>query len=104
MFSAFKNLEVCFNSTAGCGWRELAPFINGILKNLVVIGLLAAACMISYAGFILLQGLGDANARSRARSIFINVVIGLIILYGAYFIVDLILTKMFVNPSFREFI
>lgn len=104
MFTAFKSLEQCFNSSRGCGWKELAPFVNGVLKNLLVIGLIVAALMTSYAGFVLLQGRGDAGARSKARSIFMNVVIGLIILYGAYFIVDLILTKLLIQKDFRQFI
>ena len=104
MFSAFKNLQGCFQSVQGCGWKELAPFVNGILKNLIIIGMLAAAIMTSYAGWVLLSGFGNPAARSRARNIFINVIVGLIILFGAYFIVDLILTKLFIDRSFREFI
>lgn len=104
MFNAFNNLKECFNSIKGCGWVELAPFVNAILKNLVIIGLLIAAIMVSYAGWTLLEGLGSAEARSGARRILINVVIGLIILFGAYFIVDLILTKLFVDPEFRGFL
>lgn len=60
-----------------------------------------AACTIAYAGYTLFQGRGDAGARSKARSILIGVVIGCIILFSAYFIVDLILTKLLVTKDFR---
>lgn len=103
MFNFFEPLQKCFQDKVGggCGWEEIEPFVNGILKNLIVIGLFVAVCMVSYAGFVLFQGFGDAGARSKARHIFMSVIIGLVILFGAYFIVDIILTNLLVKP-FKE--
>jgi len=50
----------------------------------------------------LFKGFGDASARSKARRIFMNVIIGLIILFGAYFIVDTVLTKLTVTQPIRQ--
>lgn len=97
MFKFFEPLKVCFEANTGCGWKEIEPLVSGILKNLILVGMFVAVCMVSYAGFVLLKGFGDAGARSKARHIFMSVVIGLIILFGAYFIVDLILTKLTVT-------
>lgn len=102
MGNFFKSLQTCFNSTAGCGWKELEPLVSGILKNLIIIGLFCAAIMVSYTGWILFKGMGDAGARSKARAKLINIVIGLIILLSAYFIVDLVLTQIGVTEEFRQ--
>lgn len=99
-FNTLKN--GCFQSNKGCGWNEIEPLANGILKNLIIIGMFVAVCMISYTGWILFKGRGDPGARSKARAKLINIVIGFIILLSAYFIVDLILTKLGVDPSFRQ--
>ncbi|MES2985541.1 MAG: hypothetical protein V4686_00240 [Patescibacteria group bacterium] len=92
----------CFGEQAGCGWKELEPLVTGILKNLLIIGMFIAAVMISYTGWILFKGMGDPSARSKARAKLINIVIGLIILFGAYFIVDLVLTQLGVKGDYRK--
>ena len=92
MKNYFSNLKACFNNdTGGCGWDELKYFFNDILKSLIVIGMFVAAIMISYAGWVLLSGQGSPTSRSKAKKIFITVVGGMVLLLGAYFIVDLIL-------------
>ncbi len=97
----FLQLE-CFKANAGCGWAELQPLVNGILKNLLIIGMFVAAVMISYTGWILFKGMGDPAARSKARAKLVNIVIGCIVLFSAYFIVDLILNKLNVKPEIRQ--
>lgn len=107
MKNFFANFQDCFNNiTGGCGWDQIGFIFNDILKTLFVIGLFAAAAMISYAGWLLLSDQGSPASRGKAKTIFKDVVIGLVLLFGAYFIVDLILTKVgftdragFVEPS-----
>jgi Type IV secretion system pilin len=99
MFNFFNSLQGCFGSNSGCGWKQLEPLVTAILKNLILIGMFVAVSMVSYAGFVLLKGFGDASARSKARHIFMSVIVGLIILFGAYFIVDTILTKLLVDKG-----
>lgn len=109
MKSFFSNLKACFNNnTGGCGWNEISFIFNDILKALFVIGLFVAAVMVSYAGWLLLSQQGNPASRARAKKIFIDIVIGLVLLFGAYYIVDLILAKVgftdrggFVQPSQR---
>ena len=99
----FKSLERCFaNKTGGCGWNEIAFLAENILQALIYVGLFAAGCMVAYAGWLLLSKGGSNEARSKAKKIFRNAVFGLILLLGAYFIVDLILTQLGVTPAFRK--
>lgn len=99
----FKNLEKCFsNKTGGCGWNEISSLAENVLQALLYIGLFAAGCMVAYAGWLLLSKKGSPEARGKAKKIFQNIVMGLILLLGAYFIVDLILTQIGVTPEFRK--
>lgn len=102
LFAQLTGENGCFNKQEGCGWNELTFIFNDILKSLIVVGLFAAACMVAYAGFTLLKGQGDPGAQKKARKIFKNIVLGLILLFGAYFVVDLFLTQLGVAPEFRE--
>lgn len=92
----------CFSSQKGCGWTELEPLVSAILKNIIIIGMFVAAIMVSYAGWELFRGYGNPASRSKARHILMSVVVGSIILFGAYFIVDLILTKLNVTKEIRQ--
>lgn len=108
----FKSLQDCFASTAqdaaakgkpvGCGWNEISFLAQNILQALIYIGLFAAGCMVAYAGWLLLSKGGSNEARTKAKKIFKNIVLGLILLLGAYFIVDLILTQIGVTPEYRK--
>lgn len=101
----FSNFHDCFNSEAGCGWKEIGFIFDDILKALFVIGLFVAAVMVSYAGWLLLKGQGDSGSRTKAKNIFKDIIIGMILLFGAYYIVDLVLTKVgFDNESRAGFV
>ncbi|MES2623153.1 MAG: hypothetical protein V4576_01965 [Patescibacteria group bacterium] len=103
MGNFFKTLkDGCFQAQNGCGWTDIQPLVTGILKNLIAIGMFVAAFMVAYAGWTLFRGQGEPAARSKAKHILISVVIGSIILMGAYFIVDLILTKLQVSQEIRN--
>lgn len=101
-FAQLTGENGCFNKQEGCGWNEVSFIFNDILKSLIYIGVFAAACMVAYAGFTLIKGYGDPAAVKKARKIFKNIVLGMILLLGAYFIVDLFLTQLGVAPEFRE--
>lgn len=105
-FANFNGENGCFNTSGGCGWKEIGFIFDDILKVLFVIGLFVGACMVSYAGWLLLSQQGSSAARGKAKNIFKQVVLGCVLLFGAYFVVDLILSKVgftdrggFVEPS-----
>lgn len=90
----FSSVSSCANQPGGCGWSAISFIFNDILGILMSIGLTAAIIMVSYAGFVLLKGQGDPSARSKAKKIFKDIILGLILLFGAYYIVDLILVRV----------
>lgn len=72
-----------------CGFKDFITLINNvitfILKYMVVP---IAAIMFAYAGFLLITAGGEAaGARTKAKNIFMNALIGLIIAVGAWLIV-----------------
>ncbi len=78
-----------------CNWDQLMTLVDNILNfllNVMVIPI--AAIMFAYAGFLLVTSGGDPGRRSKAKSIFINVLIGLIIAVGAWALVKLLLTTL----------
>lgn len=108
----FPSLSACFGSEnksgplaanqGGCGWAELGPIINELLKNVMLLGVFIATIMIFYAGYVLVSKQGSAEARTQVRKIFIGIVIGMILLVGAYYIVEFILDTLNVSDEYRK--
>lgn len=105
----FESLSICFGNdpsnklnNGGCGWKELGPIINELLQNIILLGIFIATIMIFYAGFVLVKGEGSADSRSRVKAIFLNIIIGMVLLVGAYYIVEFILDTLGVNPELRQ--
>jgi len=74
-------------------------YITGFLK-LVVPSL--ATIMIAIGGMMLIFGTGKPETVSQAKSLLKAVIIGLIIIYGAWLIVDVLLSAFSVNKSFLQ--
>lgn len=100
----FPSLSACFGKQhyGGCGWAELGPIINQLLSNILMLGLFIAVLMIFYAGYILVNGQGSAESRSRVKKIFIGIVIGIILLVGSYYIVEFVLDTLGVKNDYRK--
>lgn len=104
----FESLSICFGTDiatrlkGGCGWKELSPIVTELLQNIILLGIFIATLMIFYAGFILVQGQGSDTARSKAKKIFWGILIGMILLVGAYYIVEFILDTLNVSDELRK--
>ncbi len=104
----FSKLNACMGTSiqarqkGGCGWAELGPIINELLSNILLLGIFIAVIMIMYAGYILVNGQGSPDSRSRAKKIFIGIVIGMILLVGSYYIVEFVLDTLGVSNDYRN--
>lgn len=80
--------------TTGCGWNELMTLVNNVITFILEYMVIPiAAIMFFYAGFLMITAGGEAaGARTKAKSIFTNAVIGLIIAVAAWLIVRTILS------------
>jgi len=74
------------------GWNQLMQLINNVV-NFILFRLVVpiAAIMFAYAGFELLTAGGEVSKMSKAKKIFMNVAIGLIIAAAAWLIVHTVL-------------
>jgi hypothetical protein len=75
-----------------CGISHLFILINNLLEFILIYLVLPIATVIlMYAGFKLLFSGGDTHARSEAKSMFWNVVKGVVFIAGAWLIVNTLL-------------
>lgn len=76
-----------------CGFNDFMTLINdGISFILRTMVLPIAAIMFAYAGFLMVTSGGSTEARGKAKNIFSNTVLGLVIAVAAWLIVKSILS------------
>lgn len=77
----------------GWGWNELLLLLDNLITFMLkFMAIPIAAIMFAYAGLLLVTAGGEAaHAREKAKGIFLNAVIGLIIAVSAWLIVSTIL-------------
>ena len=75
-----------------CGFNDLFSMVNKVINFvLFVMAVPIAAIMFAYAGFMLVTSGGSSEQKSKAKSVFFNVAVGLIIAAAAWLIVHTIL-------------
>lgn len=76
-----------------CGFKDIMKLINTVIKFLLQdIVLPLAAIMFAYAGFELLTSGGSTEKKSKAKKIFTDVAIGLVIIVAAFLIIQTVLS------------
>ncbi|MFZ2072162.1 MAG: hypothetical protein WAV10_00550 [Minisyncoccia bacterium] len=89
----------------GCGFAELICLVNNFIQFILFrMAVPIAAIMFAYAGILLIFSGGDTSKRSKAKSIFANVAIGLIIAIAAWLIVETILTLLGYDQSWTTWL
>lgn len=80
--------------TPNCGFNDLLTLVNNVINFILKFMVIPiAAIMFAYAGFLLITAGGEAaHARTKAKEIFTNAIIGLIIAVAATLIVKMILS------------
>jgi hypothetical protein len=106
----FSSLSACFGNddpskkiySGGCGWAQIGPIVSELLHNVILLGVFVAVIVIMYAGYVLVKGQGSSDSISSAKKIFMNIVIGMMLLVGAYYIVKFILDTLGVSGVYRQ--
>ena len=76
-----------------CGFKDIMELINTVIKFLLQdIVLPLAAIMFAYAGFELVTSGGSTEKKSKAKKIFTDVAIGLVIIVAAFLIIQTVLS------------
>jgi len=79
---------------AGYGTCEMVSLVNNLIQFIVQMGTLVAVLVFVYAGFIMVTSQGDASKLSRAKGLFVNVVIGFVLILASFLIVNTILAGL----------
>jgi len=91
--------EKCRASAATtCGICDIAQLVQNVINAGIYIAIFLSAVLFAYAGWQYITAGGQEGKATEAKKIFWNVGIGLVLVLGAWLIVDLIM-KMLVNQS-----
>ena len=76
-----------------CGWKDLMSLVNRTVNFiLVILSLPIATIMFAYAGFLMMVPGGEsAGKKTKAKNIFFNTVIGLLLVAGSWLIIHTLL-------------
>jgi len=74
-----------------CGTCEFVKLTNNVIKFIIFFASIVAVLIFIYAGFRLVTSGGDTGALTKAKSTFISVIIGYVILLASFLIVDTLL-------------
>jgi hypothetical protein len=88
------------SSEKQCDFRDLLAQIDHLVSLLLYVAVLLSVISFVYAGFKLIFSGGNEDALKHAKHIFVNVLIGLVLAYGAWIIVHFITTTLGVNPNY----
>jgi len=84
-----------------CGVCDIAQLAQNILNTAIYLAVFLSAVLFAWAGFESVTAGGNAEKVGHARSIFTNVVIGLVIMLAGWLVVDTLmktLTKGSLGP------
>ncbi len=83
-----------------CGFKDFMNLVDRFIKLLLYVAVLLAVISFIYAGFRLLFSGGNEEAVKHAKHIFWNVVVGLVLVYGAWLIIHFIVVTLGVNEGY----
>jgi hypothetical protein len=88
-----------------CGYDEFMALVSRVIKFILFdLAIPIAAIMFFYAGFLMVTAGGEsAGARTKAKNIFTNTLIGLALATGAWVIIHTLLSILGYNGSWIGF-
>ena len=77
-----------------CTFNDVIELAQAIANKVVLFGLLLSPFIFAWAGWLYLTSGNNPGNRKKANGIFVNVLIGLAIMLGAWLVVKLVLTAL----------
>ncbi|OHB08539.1 MAG: hypothetical protein A3I86_02715 [Candidatus Zambryskibacteria bacterium RIFCSPLOWO2_02_FULL_39_14] len=94
------NLIVCGTDALGeCTLSDLVTLLQRLINALIIISTFLATIAFAYAGFLLLTSGGNEGSKTKAKDIFIKVLMGYLWILGAWLIVYTI-SSVLLRPGF----
>jgi len=85
-----------------CNLESFVVLIQNILNFLVYLAVICAALLFSWAGWLYLTNSQNPGNIEKAKKVFWNVVIGLVIIIGAWLLVDTLLNTLLDKGQFQN--
>lgn len=94
LFTFSQGLVPCDGSSNNpCDYNSFITLINNVVNFIVIyLAIPLAAIAFAYAGFLFLTSAENPGKRTQAKSIFVNVLIGLLLVGGSYLIIKTVLS------------
>lgn len=87
------------NRDGGCpSICSLAQLAQNILNAAIYLAVALSAVLFAWAGFLYLTNVGNPGGVSRAKEVFANVFIGLIIIVASWLVIDIVM-RAFLGAS-----
>ena len=103
--SLAQGLVPCDNTKIPCDFNALMKLINIVINFILYfMAIPIAAIMFAYAGFLMITAGGEAaGARTKAKTIFTNAIIGLVLAAACWLIIKTILSILGYNGAWIGF-
>ena len=95
-----NGLVPCDGVDIPCDFTQIIQLINNLIEFILLMILPISAIMFAYAGFLLMTQGSKSGSRDKAKQIFINVGIGIVLVLGAWLIVATILNTLGVPDAY----
>jgi hypothetical protein len=83
------NIQSIFGPTKDNGFLTLGSLVNVLLPNILTIAGIIAFLAVIVTGLKVISSSGDAKAQESSKGAFTAAMIGLIIIFGAYFFIQI---------------
>lgn len=91
VFASAATIVPCTGGDA-CKACHLIELANNIINFLIVISVLIASILFAWAGFIMVTSAGNMSKVKKAKDIFVDVLIGIIIVLSGWIIVNTVMS------------
>jgi TRAP-type C4-dicarboxylate transport system permease small subunit len=83
------------NVVGGCkSICDLAQLAQNVLNDAIYIAVFLSAVLFAWAGFKYLTNVANSGEVSRAKEIFVNVAVGLVIILAGWLVVDVLMRTL----------
>ncbi len=86
--------------TCPCDYGGILQLIQNLMNAGVAIGIIAFVVVTTYAGASFMLNPTNPESRTKARSMLLNVVIGMVILLAAWLLVDFVMKVLYDNKNY----
>ena len=87
-------LKDCSAAVQACGWPQFVALINEIIQFIFFLTSIIATLSIAYAGWLFLTSGDSESNRTKAKGIMWNTIVGIIIIFTGWIVVQFILVNL----------